>query len=313
MKIDLYIIVSNQTKVRAPKLDDLQNRLNKNHDVRVTFITGNEPEDITPHKIRETVVIEKINSQIYDALLRTLGPKHVSNALKHLDALKAVATDTRSGSYPIVLEDDPLTPDTFDADFQTMFDNLPFGWDMIMLGLPGKTTGFQHLHDVYKALPVCNAYMIKQSAASRIANTFLPLRYVTNIHLSYCLDAFGIKPLLYAPQLLIDGSKYGVYVSTLSPTNDLIFNKEFVLAKQQIYEGLHQDALLTIRSSPLRNHPDFMHLQALCELQVHGKEVAENTFEKALTVFEENNAITNNESKFLSDYIELYRPAGTPR
>lgn len=311
MKIDLYIIVSNQTKVRAPKLDELQQKIKKNHDVKVTFITGNEPEDITPQKIRETIAIEKINNPLYDSLLRTLGPKQVSNALKHLDALKAIAADTRPGSYPIVLEDDPLTPDTFDADFQNMFEALPSGWEFVMLGLPGKIAGFQPLSEVYKALPVCNAYMVKQSVASRIANTFLPLRYVTNIHLSYSLEAFGIKPLLYAPQIFIDGSKYGVYVSTLTPTNELLFNKEFVLAKQQIADGLHQDALSTIRSSPLKNHPDFMHLRALCELKVHGKDVAEKTFEQALKVFEDNNAITNNESKFLTDYIGLYSPAET--
>lgn len=311
MKIDLYLIVSGQTKVRAPKLDAVRKRMEESHDVSVNVVTQHEPEEITPKMVRESVALEKINNPLYDSLLRTLGPKQVSNALKHMEALKMIATNTRSGAFPIILEDDPLLPDAFEGELQKMFDSLPSAWEFVALGLPGNAPGFQEMGRVYKALPVCNAYMVKQSVASKLANTFLPLRYVTNIHVSYTLEAFGIKPLLYSPQLFIDGSKYGVYVSTLSPTNDLIFNKEYAQAKKQMAEGNFRDALFTIKSTPLGNHPDFLHLRGLCELEVDGKEAALKTFEEAMRVFDENNAITNNESKFLSDYIELFRPCAT--
>jgi hypothetical protein len=309
MKIDLYLIVSGQTKVRSAKLEAVRARIEAAHDVVTTVISNHEPEDISPKMVRESVVLERINSPLYDSFLRTLGPKQVSNSMKHLEALKGISTNTRSGAYPIVLEDDPLLPDNFETDFQKMFDEIPSSWDFVCLGLPGSAPGFQTIENVYKALPVCNAYMIKQSLASKLSNTFLPLRYIANIHMSYSLEAFGVKPLLYSPQLFIDGSKYGVYVSTLTASNDLIFNKEYVQAKKQVSDGNFRDALFTINGSPLSNHPDFLHLKALCELQVDGKEAAARTFEAAMKVLEENNAVINNESKFLADYIELYRPA----
>lgn len=308
MKIDLYLIVSAQTSLRKAKLAEVRARIEAEHDVVTHVVTQHEPEDITRQVLRESVVLEKVNDPSFDAMLRNLSPKQVSNGLKHLDALKRIATDTRSGAYPIVLEDDPLTPDAFEEEFQAMFDTLPSGWEFVALGLPGNAPGFQDMSRVYKALPVCNAYMVKQSVASKLANTFLPLRYITNIHLSYTLEAFGVKPLLYSPHLLIDGSKYGVFVSTLSATNDLIFNKEFIEAKKRIAEGDHRGALAAIRASPLANHPDFMHLRGLCELRTEGKQTALRTFADALRVFEENNAVTNNESKFVADYIELFRP-----
>ena len=308
MKVDLYLIVSDQTKVRAPKLDAVRKRIEAAHDVVVTVVAQNEPESVTPKVVRDSVVLEKVNNALYDSLLRMLSPKQVSNALKHLDALKKIASNTRSGAFPIVLEDDPLLPDAFEGDLQAMFDSLPSGWEFVALGLPGDAPGFQDMARVYKALPVCNAYMVKPGLASKLANTFLPLRYTTNIHLSYSLEAFGAKPLLYSPQLFVDGSKYGVYVSTLAPTNELMFNKEYVQAKKQVADGNFRDALFTIKASPLGNHPDFLHLRGLCELEVDGRDVARRTFEEALKVFDENNATTNNESKFLSDYIELFRP-----
>ena len=161
MKIDLYLIVSGQTKVRSAKLDAVRSRLEDAHDVATVVVSNHEPEDISPKTVRDSVVLERINSPLYDSFLRTLGPKQVSNSMKHLDALKAISTNTRSGAYPIVLEDDALLPDNFDAEFAKMFDEIPSSWDFVCLGLPGSSPGFQAMDTVYKALPVCNATPIR--------------------------------------------------------------------------------------------------------------------------------------------------------
>lgn len=311
MKIDLYIITSKQTNIRTKKVAELCERISKLYDTKVTYISEHEPEEITHDKIRESVVLEKINNPLFDSLLRNLTAKHVSNGFKHHKALQLIASNTRFSAYPIVLEDDPLIVDSFNTDISKFLEDIPSSWNIVMLGLPGNSTGFQPLTDVYKALPVCNAYMIKPSVASKLSNTFLPLRYITNIHMSYSLQAFDIVPLLYSPQLFIDGSKYGIYVSTLTPNNELLFNKDYVQAKRQISDKCYKDALFTIQSSPVKNHPDFLHLKGICELEVHGKEAAKQTFEEALRIYDENNAITNNESSYLTDYISLFRGDNT--
>lgn len=307
MKLDLYVISSKQTNVRIKKVSELCEKISGLYDTKITFISEHEPEDITNEIMKASVVIEKLNNELYDSLLRNLTPKHVSNGFKHHDALKRIASNTRAGAYSIVLEDDPLIVESFDIDFDKLLKDIPSCWSMIMLGLPGKAQGFQPLTDVYKALPVCNAYIIKPSIASKLANTFLPLRYVTNIHLSYSLQAFGIVPLLYSPQLFIDGSKYGIYVSTLTPNNELLFNKDYVQARKQMNDKCFKEALFTIQSSAVKHHPDFLHLKGMCEVEVHGKEVAKKTFEEALRIYDENNAITNNESTYLTNYISLFR------
>jgi hypothetical protein len=63
MKIDLYLIVSKQTSVRTPKLYEIQEKLEKNNDVKDTLVDANEPEDITPQKIRETIA--RSNGEVF--------------------------------------------------------------------------------------------------------------------------------------------------------------------------------------------------------------------------------------------------------
>lgn len=309
MKIDLYVIVSNKTAVRSKKLEGVLAAIAKDNDVVTKSIVEHEAESISPEMIKDNVQLERINNPLYDSQLKSLTTKNISNSLKHLEALKLIATNTREGAYPIVLEDDPLLSDTFDDDFDGIFKNLVSkSWDVVMLGIPASQPGFEPMSSSFKILPVCNAYMIKPPAASKLSNSFLPIRYPTNIHLSFTMDAFGIVPLVYKPQLFIDGSKYGIFVSTLTPNNELSFNADYVKAKRLIGESKHQEAIDVITSTPLSSHPDFLHLKALCEMEVSGIDDAEKTFDEAMKVYESNGATLNNGSTFLKDYINIYRP-----
>ena len=313
MKLDIYQIDCQITRTtRARAMSDLRSRIERKHDVAWTIIDDHEPDTISDEELLKYIHVEKSGDPVFDAMVRPLSKRQVSNALKHRSALQAIAKTCRPDTISMVVEDDPLLTNTFEPDLELFLDRLPQNWDFILLGLPGKSDGFQYVHEVYKALPVCNAYIVKPHVATLLNNTFLPIRFTTNIHISSCLNSFQIKPHLYSPHIILDGSKYGVHVSTLTANNDLFFNREYMLAKNLIQNKEFEKALETLAESSVRAHPDFLHLQALCELNIYGAEKARKTFKEAMAVYDQNNAVITNESLFLNTYITSYQAGFRP-
>ena len=307
MKLDVYQIDCNITRTtRARATSDLSSRINSKHDVVWRVVDEYDPETISDEELSTYIHVEKSGDPVFDTMVRPLSKRQVSNAMKHRFALQAIAETCRPDAISMVIEDDPLLTNTFESDFDCFLNRLPTNWNFVLLGLPGKSEGFQHVDEVYKALPVCNAYIVKPSVAMLLSNTFLPIRFTTNLHISSCLNSFQIKPHLYSPHLVLDGSKYGVHVSTLTANNDLFFNREYMLAKAQIQNKEFQKALNTIAESTVRGHPDFMHLQAVCELNLFGSETAQKTFKEAMVVYDQNDAVITNESFFLNTYISTF-------
>lgn len=289
-------------------VDDLLSALRISHDVSVNTVV--EHDEVAPEQMREKVVIEKINNPLFDSQIRALAPRHVSNALKHHEALQRIATGTRVGAIPVVIEDDPVfDEETVAQELEDSILKAPSSWQAIMLGLPGRGAGHQPMKEVYRALPLCNAYAIRPGMAAKLAGAFLPVRYTTNVHLSYLFEAFDAEVLLRSPGVITDGSKEGTVVSRITAANELSFDPAYATARRALDEGNLEAAADAISRVRHPEHPDNMHLRALLRSRRDGPESAKVLFREALEAYEREGAIVNNESRFLSDYIDLFRPA----
>lgn len=308
MKIDLHAIVSGTTRELAPNVEALRSKLAERHDVALTIHASHEPEDLTPEALRAAVALEKINSALYDSQLRSLSARQVSNALKHADALRDIGAATRVGAIALVVEDDcELCPDFSDA-FDRMLNAVPASSEFVVLGLPGTRHGLQPLAESYRALPVVNAYIVQPALAARLAAAFRPVRYVTNIHISYLLEAFSVAPALYAPALILDGSKTGACVSTIAQGAGLVFCPAYTRARELIEGGDHETAMSVLESADVRDHPDMLHLRALCALHLHGRLAAQPIFQRAVDAFESSGLVLDSSSRLLGDFINSHRP-----
>tara|TARA_Y100000389_G_scaffold192603_1_gene220275 strand:- start:104 stop:472 length:369 start_codon:yes stop_codon:yes gene_type:complete len=115
------------------------------------------------------------------------------------------------------------------------------------------------------------------------------------------------------PNICGDGSKMGVYTSSILMNNVLIFNDLY----KEIYIMLEQhlkfdDAMIeTVKgkfsSNTNTENPDFIYLEALFYKKIGYIEKAKELFETAMGYYEENLVPMNNTSTFLKNYIELYK------
>lgn len=303
----IFVITSELTSVRRRHVAQLVAEIEREMpDVHVEYITECEPTDTAG--VDGLVKLERLEEPQarFNRYIKTLHVRNVSNARKHQIALAKAAA---AGGPSLIVEDDIVSGENFVKVLKTCLDDA--SWGLLMLGLPGREPGIHPLADLHNVLPSCDSYLVTPETARKLSEGFFPVRFVTNVHLSYLFEVLEITPYMCAPNVFVDGSKYGVYASAVSPNNPLFLNKSYVEARNIITDdarwALEGDKVLDIMlSTPFKNHPDFVHLRALYEKKKNGARAAELVFSTALKLYEDNNCIINNESEFLRNYIAIY-------
>jgi hypothetical protein len=191
-------------------------------------------------------------------------------------------------------------------------DTVPPGRSLVLLGLPATSGRHQRLRDVYDITPVCDSYLVEPAAAAALAAAWLPLRFATNVQFVHAAALAGVEIFMSAPNVFVDGSKYGLHVSTLNTNNPLVLNSSFMEARRTLADPAAAAADLervgmVLAASPFKNHPDFMHLRATLEQRRGQAARADVVFATAYRVFIDNNALMGSDSAFMMDYIENFR------
>lgn len=172
---------------------------------------------------------EKV-SPLWDKVAHTfrhLNIAEISCTIKHLLAVKRVATEcTASG---LVLEDDcmPVDKKSFDRFFE-LVDNIPSDWDVIFFG-EGCGKSFIDSRVKQNSLEIKNgyckathpasncaeAYLLKVDAAKKIYRACLPFQLVSDWELASSFYRLNLNIYWAVPPVFNQGSKNGAFKSTL--------------------------------------------------------------------------------------------------
>lgn len=337
MNLNVYFIHPSGLKDREQTVMNFQKQVQKYQfktvkKVQVKVITEFDPNAIPGDFIQRAVNYTPIKEQdelkqdnpvqsptFYNQFIKNMHLFQLSSALKHYKALEYIA-NSDANSLNIVLEDDVVYEEKVCLMLDKLFSNLPTSYDMVFLGLPGSveikdrsSIQYQNTSEVFRVLPYNDSYLITPKAAKALYDAFLPIKFVMNIQLSYLMETLGLKTVIALPALFIEGSKLGMFISTLNPNNHLVFNQDFMRIKAFVEreepitpeEEKQIDELIS--KSQVQNHPDFQYI--VCRYYTKQKRYtdAESLYEKALQVYLANNCIVNHESQFLKDYCRLYK------
>jgi GR25 family glycosyltransferase involved in LPS biosynthesis len=250
---------------------------------------------------------------IYNQFIRNMHVNHLSHVLKHYTAISAIA-DMEPGSYGLVLEDDSLFNDNSCETLDTIMGTIGEEHDVIFLTLPppSSTPGtILDTSEYFQIIPFTDGYIISQKAAQTLKAAFMPIKFSHQFQMNYVLTKCGIKSFFAAPNVFVNGSRYGVCVSTMNPNNSLIFNKDYMT----VYNILNSPLTLEnkniiekiISASQIAQHPDFMYLVAKYHAMCKDFEKSENAFKEAYNSMMVNKAFMTNESNILKDFIRIYK------
>lgn len=330
-KLNIYFIHSKALTERQSVINNFTNTIKKyrfkNINVSsIKVIDTFDPEDITMETIRQYVDYGKIQEshvEFYNQLLRNLHVNQLSNSLKHLSALELIAKNSNDNELNLVLEDDILYEDKVCLSFEKMLQQLPEKYDVAFLGMPttnevmdkSKFT-FQDTHKIFRVLPVCDSYLVSHSAAKALAMNYTPIKFANNIQMSYISDKLGIETIQSIPNIFIDGSKYGFFLSKISTNNPLIFNNDFItlrsiVSKDTLTQEDHKNVKKLVSQSGIKDNPDFIHLECLYLIKTQDYKTAIKRFGDAYNTYIANGCILANDSVFLKDYIRTHKHTQT--
>jgi GR25 family glycosyltransferase involved in LPS biosynthesis len=326
--INIYFIHSNNLPARDRVIEDLRILIAKHsfkdYKINSIRIIGEyDPQMINMDVIQKSVDYNPIQEEelkVFNQLLRNIHVNQLSNALKHHKAMEYISTLSGDDDVNIILEDDVLFVAEMPHLLEQALSQFKKEHDLVFLGLPinkeppaNNKIVVEAVDPMYTVLPLCDSYIISTSCASKLHAQYLPIKFPNNIHLSYIMKKLSLNAQQTRPNVFVDGTKYGVFPSSLTINNPLIFNREFLVISNMINKPteLTKDEIKAaeqvLASSPVKDNHEFVYLRAKLLMKMKKMKEAEESFEKAYDTALKCGCIVNHESVFLKDFIRYYK------
>ena len=342
MLLSAHVITSDLTRpLRSRVIEELQKRVSEISKTPLKVVDAHDEDSMRSHlvslrgdKNATASLIDLDPKNMEDEGLRSaVAPMQIrslSNAMKHYQALLdgascAAGVDDKKG-WSLILEDDAVfNAEALTDSLRKTMENAPEDADIIFLGLPSRRNKqpeaeqqqqqqqqpeFDDANDIVKTqvLPACDSYLVSAAAIERVADAFLPIRFMTNIHLSWLIRNKGLRAYVAVPNVFVDGSKLGSFVSTLNPNNQLVWNQAYCvlslhLERKQLDEF---GALWESQADIFKSHPDALVLLADWHAASDRPSDAERVYGQALATYEANKCIVGSQSRFMQRYMKTY-------
>ena len=281
----------------------------------IAIIAANDPQDIPVHIIQQVVdysPIQDAGLAKFNQFTKNIHINQLSNTLKHMEVFQRIALNGAANELHLILEDDVL----FSEDVCVMFDKLMKAYKkqpIVFLSIPSNDVGEITFNDTKSQLvPFMDAYIIDTETAKTVRDNFFPIKFVNVFHMNYVLTKCNIPVFSSSRNLFVNGSRYGLFASSLNPNNQLIFNKDYMtllelVNKPELTASDDAEVRKTISYSPIAKSPDFLHLVGKYNSKKGKYNEAEKAYKEAYDIFMSKKCILNHESIMLKDYIRLFK------
>lgn len=227
----LKSFIIHYTKLKERK-EFMDYQLSKNPLIDYEYINEFDADDLTPDVIdkfyeKSPEIYKKKTENLWsraDSEYRELNLPEISCTLKHLEALKRAS---KTDGISLILEDDCCFSDDFYTKLEKKMSLLPNDWDAVFLG-SGCGSWFQSqkikeykivAENILKANhPSTNCaecYLVNKKSATKIINNAFPFHMISDWELAYLFYKLDMNIYWIYPSLAEQGSKNGMYKSTL--------------------------------------------------------------------------------------------------
>lgn len=323
--LHVYVIHAKFLGVRKPIIDTLFEKLTESKQFELTteFVTEYDPQELAGTDVRQHIDLTKSQkpNDVFDALIKNMHVKQLSNAIKHKTAIQRIAENKKFKGISLVIEDDIVYGDDVAKKLANLLEKLQdrkSDWDLCFLGLPQPVNAtptdiIRPTTDTFKIIPSIESYILHQASAEKLTKLFHPIKFNANVHFSYLVSRNPtLKVMMSTSNVFIDGTKFGVYLSTLEPNSKLFLNTDYnrlsqIVLKDTLTEEDVKSAEEILGTIKFKNHPDILTLQGILKEKQGDYTEAKNLLDTAYTTFMNNECIINNESEFMIHYTRIFR------
>ena len=291
------------------------------------FVDACNPKDITSTlaEFQKRVNYDTIGDADFDRLRQVLSVEMISNIEKHR-AVWDIISSSAPNTINLVLEDDSVILNNGVTGLKDVLkyvacqDNAS-QWDMLFLGVaqpatPEDAKGPIVLTQVPKVIPCKEAYFVSVATASKLYKQWTDgaLTNTLRVQMSHYLhNNKGIKAMVPNRRVTLDGSKLGLFPSTIHGSNMLLFNSEymqiykvFVQPEQEIVKQLHAVDKIMGTVKHMRN-PDISHLYGMLLAKINKLPQAEEALLQAVDDTRSQQGLLNNRSEVCNNLVNLYQ------
>ncbi len=323
MRIAIHVVHSAIVESRLPHVARLIEILTSSglfDSIRDEVVAVHEPGTISAETIATSTDFSKIEEgtglEAFNSAIRPLHIRNVSNLLNHVEALRRVSKDEDGKEFHLVIEDDVVFGDKVADALVGAIEALPVDGDggLMFLGLPSAQREGEDednkspaapFFKFYNVAPSCDSYLVTPAAARKLLEPghVLPIKFPTNFQLSYALSKSGVATRFSRPNVFIDGSKFGVFTSSIEANNTLMMSSEHMILAECVERNDLDGARSAYSTLRFRAHPDTMGLLAEIEHR-HGNYVESKAlFEACYRAYKDQSCVLTSASGFMQKYI----------
>jgi tetratricopeptide (TPR) repeat protein len=325
--INIYIISTEELKNRITNINNvvaiLKNLCAKNN-IQAFINLISEPSSSTVDKNisvfngRVDYSPFKDNNE-YNEYITMLNSCQISNYEKHRELYKIIK-DKSEEDLHMIIEDDMLISNSYINNINDMINDLTIKdncdlWDILFLSLNTVNNGenFVNFRTVYNKLITKSCYFVKPIICNKLyeeSSIFkLQIKYFIS---KYIEDNKELNVYFYNKNTLIEGTKIGIYPSSVNSVNYLYFNNEYIgllkiYNKDVITEDDIKEACELYKIVENINSSDIINVMGMIYNKQKNYKEAKKYFIKALDVHKKNYGYLQKNSNILNNCITIFQ------
>jgi hypothetical protein len=307
MNIDIYVIKSNHLKIREKSIESniaaMKVIMQDKYKVNVIPITSPSISEIeTNLKDYDKSINLNPNENDDEDFRKLQGPfnlAQLSNLYKHKNAYDLIRKSKTTHNY--IIEDDVLLlPECMNNFKELIYKLESFEYDILLTCVSNNEAGNNPLNIVlssvyFKTLVMKSSYFITPQTANKLYEYMNVIRYNMKLTLSIFINENKSNIRAYAlnKNTVFEGSKLGVFPTSVNTANFLIQNASFIkfidyLNKLNNNNDVNMNDVLEQYNMYGKDIPDFQHILGLIYYK-------KNMFKEAIEILKD--AVINFKNK----------------
>lgn len=338
--LKVYVIHTPALTIRGKKLENVIQLLKITaqkcgYKPEVALIIAPDPAALQNQleTLQTKVSYDPTENPEFDKFTQILSLEMISNIEKHKEALKKIANarSTNAGDLYMVIEDDVVILRDCIENLEDLLkmNHADLDWDFISMGI-SKTvdkTEKQALETINmldsnsRVLPSKEAYLIRKSVATKLLPDFETYKFTYRVQLSWLLSkganagagVSAFKVMFPRKRTTIDGSKLGLFPSSIHSNNILTFNTEYM----QLYAFLSKTKEEIVANMPAIDNLykttkglhscDFSHIYGLIKIKADDLVTGELLLMEAVEQVKQSQGLLNSRSDLANNLVEIYQ------
>ena len=261
IKLNIYIVYSEELENRHTTINSSVSLIKdictqKNIEVKINVISEPGKEHINKYinTFNTRVNYDKFaDNNIYNELITPMNVCQISNFEKHRYIYKLILENSEAGKdneLHLIIEDDVIVLKDYIANITEFIEDLDqsvntandtetadpaYAWDILFtcLNVVNNPAKYININDLYNIIISKSCYVIKnREMCAKLYEATNTFKLNIKLTLSKFLKDNNYKAISYNKITFIEGSKLGLYPTSVNPNNYLFLNNNYIALKQ---------------------------------------------------------------------------------